>query len=318
MDVHHKYLNDFMKNSKSNNAITKYYLDQEYVKGTVLQCALAEGIEMMFFDYVIKNNHEMGNFEKGNILEIFYCLSGKIIMEHDDCNILLKENMIGIYDFNTCPQRVIFEKGKVRGISLMLTIPIADQIVNKYLSHEILTMKEISAVIEKKRHSFFAFDNENLRTVFQEIVDNPFHYEKDYLLLKAMELILISSSSLKKGDSNAGNREKNKGKRICEKATSHMISHIAEPITMSEVAELAGVTERQMNRYFLEYTNQTAYAYLKGLRLQKARQLLLQTNLSIIEVAGESGWQNPSKFTEAFRKRYGMTPKDYRKENKII
>ncbi len=89
-------------------------------------------------------------------------------------------------------------------------------------------------------------------------------------------------------------------------------------IIIQELAKELGITERRLNRCFMDHAAQTAYSYLKALRLQKGKQLLSQTNMTVTEIAGEAGWQNASKFAGAFRTKYGMTPIEYRKQNKFV
>ncbi|MGX8795148.1 helix-turn-helix domain-containing protein [Fusibacter sp. JL298sf-3] len=67
----------------------------------------------------------------------------------------------------------------------------------------------------------------------------------------------------------------------------------------------------------MAYAGQTAFSYLKELRLLRGWQLLLQTDRTVTEIAGEVGWENPSKFSSAFKSRYKISPLTYRKLNKV-
>ena len=55
------------------------------------------------------------------------------------------------------------------------------------------------------------------------------------------------------------------------------------------------------------------YAYLREYRLQTAQKLLAETDASIAEIAHRVGYENPNKFSSAFRQVFGMTPTEYRK-----
>ncbi len=315
MNAHQKYLNHYTQNMKSNNEITKHFLEQEKVSGTIIRFELEKGLEMLFFDYYVREDQEIGGFEKSNLIELFYCLSGIIEMKQGIDIIELKDNMIGIYNFNTCPEKVIIKKGRVKGISLLLDIDEADAVIRKYLSQKTLTMKQFEESLEEQKQLFLASGKQNLKSVFLEIAENPFNYDKDYLLLKSLELVLISSNSLKQ-DSQAAQGKRTAGYQIYEKAVAYM--DISAPITIRDIAEKMGITERRLNRYFIEYTNQTAYAYLKALRLQRGKELLIQTDNSVTEIAGEVGWLNASKFAGAFKAKYTLTPQAYRRAKKFL
>lgn len=316
MDNHKKYLNHFTESMKNKDETTKYFIDKESVLGNIIRCELEKGIEMIFFDYQVKKRYEVSGFASGNILELFYCLSGNITIEYDGDKTVLKENMIGIYDFESCPQKVILEHGKIKGISLLLDADLADEVIKRYLREDIFIISLIRGAIQKNRKVFLAFGNKNIRAVFLGISESPFDYEREYLLLKALELVLISNKSLLEDRLNGySSRKKMYQYGLYEKALKYMKKNLSLPITTKEVASKIGITERQLNQYFLEYTNQTAYSYLKHMRLNKARQLLIDTEISITEIAGVSGWQNPSKFSAAFKTKYGLTPKEFRKGN---
>lgn len=209
------------------------------------------------------------------------------------------------------------KKESVKGISLLLDIDEADAVMRKYLSQKILTMKQFQESLEKQKQLFLASGKQNLKSVFLGIAENSFHYDKEYLLLKSLELVLISSNSLKE-DSQYTQGKRTAGYQIYEKAVTYMEYHISDPITIRDLAEKIGIKERRLNQYFIEYSNQTAYSYLKALRLQIGKQLLVQTDMSVTEIAGKVGWLNASKFAAAFKVKYEITPQAYRKVNKFL
>ena len=66
---------------------------------------------------------------------------------------------------------------------------------------------------------------------------------------------------------------------------------------------------------FKQIYGETPYAYLKKYKMHKAAKLLLETNQRVIEIAAAMGYQNPSKFTEAFFSVMGKKPLEYRKQH---
>lgn len=317
MDHPQKYVNRFMRNTKNEGKITKYFLNKKYAEGTIICCELAEGIEMVFFDYRVERRQALSSFDKENILEIFYCLSGNIGLVYPGQTVQLKDNGIGIYDFNACPQKVVLEQGRVKGISLLLDMNLAERTIRKHFSQSALVIEQMRRRITEHQRLFLAFGNPALRSVFLGIAENPFDYDREYLLIKALELILISGKSMQQEKQGRGYRSKRKMRQrlLYEKAVGYMERNMAASLTVPEIAGVMGITGRQLNQYFLENCHHTVYAYLKELRLQKARQLLVQTELPVTEISGQLGWQNPSKFSAAFKQKYGITPMEFRKEN---
>ena len=64
---------------------------------------------------------------------------------------------------------------------------------------------------------------------------------------------------------------------------------------------------------FKERVGQTMFEYLTALRMQRARNLLRESSLSLYEVASRVGYQSDLAFTKAFKKSIGVTPTSYRK-----
>ncbi|MEK4251304.1 helix-turn-helix transcriptional regulator [Paenibacillus sp. FSL W7-1287] len=94
-----------------------------------------------------------------------------------------------------------------------------------------------------------------------------------------------------------------------------MEDHYLEPITLEHIAHHSDISIRHLNRIFRKYYQTTPNFYLLHLRLEHACMLLKNTHLAITEVSYNSGFNDSNYFTRAFRKKYGMTPKIYRKAN---
>jgi transcriptional regulator GlxA family with amidase domain len=87
-----------------------------------------------------------------------------------------------------------------------------------------------------------------------------------------------------------------------------MERHIEEPISPSDLAREVGMSTRQLERLFRRYLDRSPKRYYMELRLQRARNLLLQTDMSVINVALACGFTSPSHFSKCYRAQYGRTP----------
>lgn len=84
--------------------------------------------------------------------------------------------------------------------------------------------------------------------------------------------------------------------------------NIEEPISPATLAKDVGMSTRQLERLFRRYLNRSPKRYYMELRLQKARNLLMQTDMSVINVALACGFASPSHFSKCYRAHYGTTP----------
>ena len=81
-----------------------------------------------------------------------------------------------------------------------------------------------------------------------------------------------------------------------------------EPISPAALAKQVGMSTRQLERLFRRYLNRSPKRYYMELRLQKARNLLMQTDMSVINVALACGFASPSHFSKCYRSHYNTTP----------
>jgi transcriptional regulator GlxA family with amidase domain len=88
--------------------------------------------------------------------------------------------------------------------------------------------------------------------------------------------------------------------------------HYNEPINLNRLATTLQLSMRSFNRRFKQATGATASDYLQKQRMTNAKELLRTSNLSISEVAAQSGYQDSSYFCERFKKAMGQSPLAYR------
>ncbi|MFD2207021.1 GlxA family transcriptional regulator [Kiloniella antarctica] len=95
-------------------------------------------------------------------------------------------------------------------------------------------------------------------------------------------------------------------------AVEAMENHIADPLNLSQLALLARVSSRQLNRLFIEKLDQSTMSVYRNLRLDKAHNLLMHTTLSITEVALSTGFSSSAHFSKAFHDKYRSPPSSLR------
>jgi transcriptional regulator GlxA family with amidase domain len=101
--------------------------------------------------------------------------------------------------------------------------------------------------------------------------------------------------------------------RLAE-AVALMESNLAEPLPTEDIARLVGVSRRQLERLFKQHLDALPSRYYAELRLVKARRLLQQTSQSILQIGLACGFASGSHFSNAYRGRFGHTPRDERSQ----
>jgi len=94
-------------------------------------------------------------------------------------------------------------------------------------------------------------------------------------------------------------------------ARDHLLTHLHRNPSLAEVAGLAGITPRHLNRLFVEHLGIPAGAFLRRMRLDRARHLLHERGATVKSVARDCGFADPAYFVRAFRREVGLTPAAY-------
>ena len=95
-----------------------------------------------------------------------------------------------------------------------------------------------------------------------------------------------------------------------------MEANIEEPLTTDEIAQHVCVSRRQLERIFKQYLNRVPSQYYLELRLNKARQMLMQTSKSIIQIGLSCGFSSGPHFSSAYRNFFGTTPREDRNQHR--
>lgn len=95
-------------------------------------------------------------------------------------------------------------------------------------------------------------------------------------------------------------------------AVTLMENNIEETLSTDDIAQLVGLSRRQLERQFKQYLGTMPSRYYLELRLKKARQLLLESTSSIVQIGLMCGFSSGAHFSTAFGSQFGITPREER------
>ena len=87
-----------------------------------------------------------------------------------------------------------------------------------------------------------------------------------------------------------------------------MDQHIEEPLSLDQIATAAGVSRRQIERLFKRHLGYAPKKYYLQARLRRARELLLQTSMSVMDISMACGFRSPHHFSKCYRAHFGCPP----------
>lgn len=99
-----------------------------------------------------------------------------------------------------------------------------------------------------------------------------------------------------------------------QQITDWMAAHVAADFSLERLAVQAGLSKFHFQRLFKRATGVSPSRYHINLRMNLARQLLRETKKSVVEIALEVGYADPSHFAKLFRRETGLSPSDYRRQ----
>ena len=152
-------------------------------------------------------------------------------------------------------------------------------------------------------------------SVYSSLEQQPF-IERIMRAVTEKELESIMREILTLLPLEISNDEKNQMRLIVRKAKGLIHEFYARGITLDEIAEKLKVTPEYLGSQFHKEVGITFSAYIKEYRIQKAKKLLIGTELKLYEIAEKVGYSTPKYFSKIFKEVTGQLPADYRKLNK--
>jgi transcriptional regulator GlxA family with amidase domain len=95
-------------------------------------------------------------------------------------------------------------------------------------------------------------------------------------------------------------------------ALDAMHGNIEEPLSLDEISQAAGVSLRQVERLFGTYLSTSPGRYYRNLRLEVARQMVEQTDLTLFEIAAATGFGAANSLSKVFKAQFGKKPREFR------
>lgn len=246
--------------------------------------------------------------------EIVFCVSGYMKFLIDGEEILVKEGGLILINSNVLHQvcHSSFPLSKINTLvfsSKMFSLFPGSLIETKYLNN--LLLQNFTCLVcdpldpfQKKVIDEFAY--------LKNFISKPDFYEigVHIALLKGLEAIVSSLDHMN------FIHKKNKIDNRIKKAIDFIVSSYSNPITLDDIASSINLSSSECCKLFKKTMNTSPITYLTMHRINMARALLQNNDLSITEVALQCGFSSSNYFTIIFKKLTGMTPKNYQSQTK--
>lgn len=156
-----------------------------------------------------------------------------------------------------------------------------------------------------------------IRMVLNQIENHNLspHFENLYVLGKIYELFTLHfSESESNQKENCPFLDNEKDAKKLKAAREILLENINNPPVLKELSEISGLSEYKLKEGFKQVYGTTVYGFVLDKKLELAREKLQNGGWQVKDIAYEIGYENPSHFISAFKKKYGITPKQFAKQ----
>ena len=145
-----------------------------------------------------------------------------------------------------------------------------------------------------------------LRELLQETSSQiEFYQEISQGLVSALLVLVMRLIRINPEDEAALSQE-------CQKIKEYLDQNFTSPITLDSLSETVYISKHYLSHLFKEQTGVSPIKYLTSKRMEKACELLSETELPVSEVSKAVGYENPLYFSHVFKRIYGISPVKYR------
>ena len=255
----------------------------------------------------------MINFEmQGEIVEMHFTILGSTLtqMQYISEEFLIKKNEHNIFYGSDVQGKMVVGEGEMFNFE----IKIRPDFFQKYIP-ESKFFKRFIALIANKEVGFLNKSNypitPEMHFIIHEIVNCKWKSTFRLLFLesKVLELLLLQIDQISSynGITVSYSSSKNVMDKMC-RAKELITKKLDSPMRLADLAKEVYTNECTLKKEFKNIFGTTVFGYIRNLKMEQAKKLLLQKDHSVYQVSDAVGYKNPQHFSTAFKKHFGYTP----------
>ena len=287
-------------------------LERTSGNGEIHDYPLLDGVNMLRMQLEMESYMEERS--RPGLLEINFCVNGRFetrfsLRDH----VLLKpgDMAVSCYDgrHGTCSESR-FPLGYYEGLCMEVDPEAAGNWIMENAPGFSVDFTALKQNLLGTRWFMFGTAGPRCEHVFRELYENAPYMDLRFLQLKVIELLMLLGRIPQEEEAD----------RYCSSEQTELVHHLRDHlltnregyVSLAQLAEEHGISVSHLQKLFKQVYGVPVYHYIKEYRLEQAAVELVRSEKPITQIAQNAGFDNASKFSEAFRKRYGATPSQYR------
>lgn len=290
----------------------EYFFSNETGDATLTVYDVLPGVQVAYHS-VHMDQLDIGQRLQGNLIEIHHCHEGRIEQKFKNGLFYLMPGDMSVAIRCRSVENYRFPLRHYHGITIAINVDAAPDCLSEYLNGVQVRPMEIAQRLCQDRNSFVARSERYVEHIFSEMYSVPEKIRPGYLRIKVLELMMVLGEVVPIDSRYSKTGLSPKQVELAQNVAAYLTQHMDGRITIPELAQVFQVSDTTLKATFKEVYGVPIYSFARIQKMLMAAQQLINTQRSILEIASECGYDNGSKFSEAFRKVIGETPSEYRK-----
>lgn len=318
IDEYYDFMNSELGLFKQIGSTRCYQINSSFGKGFVERIILRNGLEISIWNMELVHDLELVSQMEEACFEIMYCAEGQAGYGNYESKTekCIKGNEYGCW-MNDGKRNWVQFSAKLPWQSISLCY--AEGFIKSFLEMAAseAEMEKVKSVLEyyHKGNDSRYFSSPDIELAFGQIMNCSQEgiARLLYLESKAVEIfsLFIQNELFLHEPNNYKIFLSKEDRAKLDQAKKIIVDNMLSPVSVDELARQIDLNTFKLKVGFKEMWGTTVFGYLRDMRMEKARILLTGARKNIIEVAQEVGYSNPSHFSTAFRKKFGINPHEY-------
>ena len=285
--------------------------------GEIHYYRLFDGVGILLLRLEMETYTEMRT--QVGVLEVNFCINGRFETSFSMRDrVLLKPGDMAISCYDGVHGSISesrFPLGYYEGICLEVNSEAASGWIAQHAPAFHVDFSALKQTLLESKWYMVGSAGSRCEHVFRELYESAFYAERTYLQLKALELLMLLERIPQEAGADA--YFSSEQTELAHHLRDHLLTNREGYVSLAQLAAEHEMSVSHLQKLFKQVYGVPVYRYyIKEYRLEQAAVELVRSRKPITEIAQHAGYDNASKFSESFKKRYGKTPSRYRADKK--
>lgn len=301
---------------RTDTGRTKYQIQCDTHNGFMHCYHLFPGIDLAYSTFQA-STCIMRSKSMPNILEIAFCQAGRFECEYKHGYVTyLGEGDFAVSILSPEQEPPAFPIGYYDGVAIIVDMDITGPIFENIVEGVSIDLNGLAHKFCVGHCCSVVKTPPNLLHVFQEICDAKDTAPMGYMRLKVLESFFLLSQMLPQESFETAAYYSAAQIKKVKALKAELMEHLDTKETLKSMAIRYGMSLTALKDCFKAVYGKPIHAFQREYKMQAATRLLVTTEMSVAEISGRLGYENPNKFSTAFKEVLGLSPSEYRKKRK--